>query len=128
MTDKPTHVINNKCIDLIFCTNQSEFSNHELDVSILCYLSNVIRILFMVKLTYVCLSLQYISENLGLWKASTENSKKAISNFDWNKAIENLSMGEKVDLLNKPSLNIFINYIANKKIKCGYRQLYRHTL
>ena len=30
-------------------------------------------------------------------KANIENVKKAISNFDWNKAFENLSLDEKVD-------------------------------
>ena len=48
--------------------------------------------------------------------------KKAISNFDWNKAFENLSVDEKVDFLNKTLLNIFRNYIPNKKIKCDYWQ------
>ena len=37
-------------------------------------------------------------------KAYIENIKKAISNFDWNKAFENLSVGEKVDFLNKTYL------------------------
>ena len=55
-------------------------------------------------------------------KANIENIKKAISNFDWNKAFENLSVDEKVDFLNKTLLNIFRNYIPNKKIKCDYRQ------
>ena len=47
---------------------------------------------------------------------------EAISNFDWNKAFETLSVDEKVDFLNKTLLNIFRNYIPNKKIKCDYRQ------
>ena len=55
-------------------------------------------------------------------KANIENIKKAISSFDWNKAFENLSVDEKVDFLNKTLLNIFRNYILNKKIKCDYRQ------
>ena len=32
------------------------------------------------------------------------------------------SLDEKVDLLNKTLLNIFRNYIPNKKVKCDYRQ------
>ena len=55
-------------------------------------------------------------------KANTEKIKKAMSNFDWNKAFENLSVDEKVNFLNKTLLNIFRNYIPNKKIKCDYRQ------
>ena len=37
-------------------------------------------------------------------KANIANIKKAISNFDWNKSFENLSVGEKVDFLNKTYL------------------------
>ena len=63
--DQPKHVINNSrsCIDLIFCTNQSVISNHGVDVSIF---DKVIIMLFMVKLTYVYLSLQHMCESLGL--------------------------------------------------------------
>ena len=55
-------------------------------------------------------------------KAIMENIKKAISNFDWNKAFQNLSVDEKVEFLNKTLLNIFGNYIPNEQIKCDYRQ------
>ena len=51
-----------------------------------------------------------------------ENIKKAVSNFNWNRAFENLSVDEKVELLNDTLLNIFRNYIPNKKVKCDYRQ------
>ena len=50
------------------------------------------------------------------------NIKKAISNFNWNKAFENLAKDEKVALLNQTSLNIFRNVIP-KKSNCGYQQL-----
>ena len=56
-------------------------------------LINVITILFMVKLTYLflSLSLQHMSERSWIIKkANIENIMKAISNFDWNKAFENL--------------------------------------
>ena len=51
-----------------------------------------------------------------------ENIKYAISNFNWSKAFENLSVDGKVKHLNETLLNIFRNYIPNKKIKCDYRQ------
>ena len=38
------------------------------------------------------------------------------------KAFESLSVDSKVDLLNETLLNIFRNYIPNKKIKYDYRQ------
>ena len=56
----------------------------------------------MLKLTYVYLSLEPICEKSGIKKtANIENIKKAISNFDWNKAFENLSVEERVEFLNK---------------------------
>ena len=51
-----------------------------------------------------------------------ENIKYAISKFNWSKALENLSVNGKIKHLNKTFLDIFRNYISNKKIKCDYRQ------
>ena len=120
--DKPTHVINisMSCIDLIFCTNQSVISNHGVDVSIFdkCH-HNIIYCKINIR---VPLPPTYVREVWDYEKANIGNINKAISNFDWNKAFENLSVDEKVDLLNKTLLNIFRNYIPNKKIKCDYRQ------
>ena len=55
-------------------------------------------------------------------RKNIENTKKAISNFNWNKAFENLAIDEKFALLNQTLLNIFINFIP-KKSKSGYQQL-----
>ena len=79
------------------------------------FLINVIIILFKIN---ICVPLppSYAREVWEYEKANTENIKKAISNFDWNKAFENLSVDEKVDFLNKTLLNIFRNYIPNKKM------------
>ena len=58
-----------------------------------------------------------------MWKcANVENIKKAISYFNWSIALENLSVDERVEQLNESLLDIFRNYISNKKIKCDYRQ------
>ena len=77
----------------------------------------------MVKLIHAYLSLRHMCETSGIMKkANIENVKKAISNFDWNKAFENLSLDEKVDFLNKTLVNVFRNYIPNKKVKCDYWQ------
>ena len=55
-------------------------------------------------------------------KANVENIKKEVSNLNWNRAFEHLFVYEKVKLLSKTLLNIFQNYIPNKKIKCDYCQ------
>ena len=98
--DKPTHVINNSmsCIDLIFCTNQNVISNYGVDVSMFqkCH-QNIIhgKIDFRVPLQPV-----YVCEVWDYNKANVENIKKAVSNFNWNRAFEDLSVDEKVELLN----------------------------
>ena len=51
----------------------------------------------------------YVREVWDNEKANIEHIKKAISNFDCNKASENLSVDEKVDFLHKTLLNIFRN-------------------
>ena len=108
------------CIDLIFCTNQNVISNYGVDVSMFkkCH-HNIIHGKIDIR---VPLPPVYVREVWDYNKANVENIKKAVSNFNWNRAFENLSVDEKVELLNDTLLNIFRNYIPNKKIKCDYRQ------
>ena len=108
------------CIDLIFCTNTNVISKHGVDVSIFekCH-HNIIFGKIDIR---VPLPPAYVHEVWDYSKANAENIKKAISSFNWNKAFENLSIDAKVELLNETLLNIFRNYIPNKKIKCDYRQ------
>ena len=108
------------CIDLIFWTNESLISNHEVDVLI--FDKRHHNIIYGKITTRLHLPLKYIREVSDYKKANIQNVKKAISNFDYNKAFENLSVDEKVELFDKTLLNIFKNYIPNKKIKCDYRQ------
>ena len=75
----------------------------------------VIIISFMVKLTFVSPSNLCVHEVWDYNKANIENIKKAVSNFNWNRAVEYFSVVEKVELLNE-RLNIFWNYIPNKKL------------
>ena len=120
--DKPIFIVNNSMslIDLLFCTNQNTISNYGVDVSIFdkCH-HNII----LASLTTVYHSFQYISVKSGITvKQTWKNIQYAISNFNWNKAFENLSVDGKVKHLNETLLNIFRNYIPNRKIKCDYRQ------
>ena len=120
--DKPTHVIKTSmsCIDLIFCTTQSVISKHGVDVSIFdkCH-HNIIYGKISIR---VPVPPTYAREVWDYKRVKIENIKKAISKFDWNKAFQNISIDEKVNFLNKTLLNIFRNYIPNKKIKCDYRR------
>ena len=119
--DKPTHNVNNSMswIDLLFCTNQNTISNYGVDV--LTFDKCHQNIIFGKVNICVPLSPVYIREVWNYSQANVENIKYAISNFNWSKAFENLSVYGKVKDLNE-TLNIFRNYIPNKKIKCDYRQ------
>ena len=57
----------------------------------------------------------YVCEVWDCSKINVGNIKKAIYNFN-GKAFENLSIDEKVALLNQTLLNIFRSYIPNKKV------------
>ena len=105
------------CIDLIFSTDQSVISNPGADVSIFDKCHDIYGKIN----TRVPLPPTYMREVWDYEKTNIQNIKKVISNFDWNKSFENLSVDEK-DFLNETFLNIFRNYIPNKKNKCDYRQ------
>ena len=99
------------CIELIFCTNKNIISNHGVDVTIFekCH-HNIIYGKINI---WALLLPAHIREIWDYSKANIENINKAISNFNWTKAFENLSVGEKILLINETLL---------KKIKCNYRQ------
>ena len=62
----------------------------------------------------------FICEVWNYSKADVQNIQKAILYFNWRNAFESLSVDSEVDL--QTLLNIFRNYIPNKRIKCNYRQ------
>ena len=120
--DKPIHVVNSSmsCIDLIFCTNLNIISKYGVDVNIFDKCGH--DIIYGKINIRVPLPPTYVREVWDYRNANVEKIKKAISNFNWNKAFENLVIDEKVALLNQTLLNIFRNYTPNKKIKFDYRQ------
>ena len=113
--DKPTHIVNDvlSCNDLIFCKNTKVISKHRVDVSI--FEKCLHNIIFGKIDIHIPLSPAYVHKVWDYSKTSAENIKKAIFSFNWNKAFENLLIDAKVELLNETSINIFRNYIPNKK-------------
>ena len=110
------------CIDLLFCTNQIQFQIMELMSQ---PLINVTIILSLVSLTSVYHFLQYmqvksritVCGNVQMWKISrkqylTLTGAQLLKIFPQMKELNNLRI----------ILDIFRNYISNKKIKCDYRQ------
>ena len=106
------------CIDLIFCNNLNIISNYGVDLSIFekCHHDVIFR------KNNICIPLppSYVCEVWDYRKANVKSIQKVIQTFDWVKAFGNLSNDEKVDVLNETLMNIFQNYISNKKVKCNY--------
>ena len=67
----------------------------------------------------------YVREVWDYSQTNVKNIKKAIFNFKWSKAFQNLSVDERVEHFNETLRNIFRNYVPNKNIKWDYRQLPR---
>ena len=120
--NKPTHIVNNSssCIDLILCKNLNLLSNYGVDLSLFekCHHNTI----FGKVSIRIPLLPSYVRQVLDYSSANAKNIQKAVRNFDCKKAFGNLSVDRKVDLLNETLLNIFRNYIPNKKIKFNYCQ------
>ena len=88
------------------------------------YLKNVIIISFFGKINIrIPLPPSYVREVWDYRKVNVKSMQKAVQTFGWVKAFGNLSVDGEIDVLNETLMNIFRNYIPNKKVKCNYCQL-----
>ena len=107
MIDKPTHFFSGRYIFyFIFCNKPELISEYGIDYSLF----------------------QTCHHNLIFGKikkdhknAIAEGIQQSMFCFNLKKAFENLSINEKVDVLNAALLNVFRNYIPNKIVKCSHR-------
>ena len=92
-------------------------------VLMLPFLTNVITISSMARLTSVYPPHQNMSVKYGI---TVNQMFKILQNLlktlIGKKTPESFPIDSKVDLLHETLLNIFRNYIPNRKIKCNYRQ------
>ena len=121
LIDKPTHFFSrgSSCIDLIFCNKPEIVSDCETDHSVFQTCHH--NLIFAKISTNVSLPPNYSKEVWDYKNANVEGIQKSISLFNWHQAFENLSIHEKVGLLNKTLLNIFRKYISSKINKCNYK-------
>ena len=121
LIDKPTHFFSGgcSCIDLIFCNKPELISEYGIDHSLFQTCHH--NLIFGKINAKIPVPPAYSREVWDYKNANAEGIQKSISRFNWKKAFENLSINEKVDLLNATLLNIFRNYIPNKIVKCSYR-------
>ena len=121
MIDKPTNFFNggSSCVDLIFCNKPEFVIEYGIDHSLfhICHHN----IIFAKINSKIALPPDYEREVWDYKKANIDSIQKSISLFSWERAFNDLSVSEKVNVLSSTLLNIFHNYIPNKIVKCSYK-------
>ena len=121
LIDKPTHFFNggSSCIDLIFCNKPEFVTEYGIDYSLFHTCHH--HIIFVKVSSKIFLPPAYEGEVWDYKKANIDSIQKSISLFNWERAFNNLSVSEKVNVLSSTLVNIFHNNIPNKIVKCSYK-------
>ena len=121
LIDKPTNFFNggSSCIDLIFCNKPEFVTEYGIDYSLFHTCHH--HIIFAKISSKIFLPPDYEGEVWDYKKANIDSIEKSISLFNWERAFNNLSVSEKVNVLSSTLVNIFHNNIPNKIVKCSYK-------
>ena len=118
LINEPIHLLQNSssCIDLIFTSQPNIVVESGVHPSLHpnCH-HQIIFAKFNLKIYYPP---PYLREVWHYKEANADLIKRAISNFNWEKAFSNTNINEKVSLFNKTILNIPNNYIPHETIIC----------
>ena len=115
LVDQPTNITkeSSSCIDLILTSTPSFISVSGVELSLYekCY-HNLIygKINFNIPLPP-----PYIREVWNYKNAKVENIQQSVSANDWNFIFQGKTVNQKVNILNEFLLNVFHNFIPNKK-------------
>ena len=119
MTSLPYNKEFSSCIDLIFTSNPSFISASGVELSLYekCH-----HTLIYGKINFnVPLPPPYIREVWDYKNAEAENIQQSVSGIDWDFMFQRKTVNQKVHILNECLLNVFHNFIPNKKIKFNYK-------
>ena len=118
MINEPTHLLqsSSSCIDLIFTSQPNIVVESGAHPSLHpnCH-HQIIFAKFNLKIYYLP---PYLREVWHYKEANADLIKRAINNFNWEKAFSNTNINEKVSLFNKMILNILNNCILHDTIIC----------
>ena len=118
LINKPTHLLqsSSSCIDSIFTSQPNIIVESGVHPSLHpnCH-HQIIFAKFNLKIYYPP---PYLREVWHYKEANADLIKRAINNFNWEKAFYNTNINEKVSLFNKTILNILNNYIPHETIIC----------
>ena len=116
--NEPTHLLQSSSprIDLIFTSQPNLVVESGVHPSLHpnCH-HQIIFAKFNLKIYYPP---PYLREVWHYKEANADLIKRAINNFNWEKAFSNTNINEKVSLFNKTILNILNNYIPHETIIC----------
>ena len=118
LINEPSHLLQNSssCTDLTFTSQQNIEVESGVHPSSHPHCHH--QIIFVKSNLNIYYPPPYLTE---VWHYKKENSdliKRAVSNFNWEKAFSNATINEKVSLFNKTILNILSNYIPHETIIC----------
>ena len=115
LIDQPTHITeeSSSCIDLILTSNSSFTSASGVELSLYekCH-----HDLIYGKINFnVPLPPPYIREVWDYRNTKLENIQQSVSGIDWDFMFQEKTVSQKVNILNECLLNVFHNFIPNKK-------------
>ena len=121
LVHQPTHITrkSSSCIDIIFTSNPSFTGASGVELSLYgkCYHN-----LIYGKINFnVSLPPPYIGEAWDYKNANVENIQQSVSGIDWDCMFQGKTVNQNVDILNECLLNVFHNFLPNKKIKFNYK-------
>ena len=118
---EPTHILHNSssCIDLIFASQPNLIIESGVHPSLHpnCH-HQLIYAKFNLQIYYPP---QYYREVWHYNDANTELIRRAVDQFNWQKAFLNKNINEKVNIFNETILNILRNFIPHETVLCDDR-------
>ena len=103
------------CIDLILTSNPRFICAYGVELSL--YEKCHHNLIYGKINLNVPLPPPYIREVWEYKNAKVENIQRSVSGIDWNFILQGKTVNQKVNILNECLLNLFHNFISNKKKK-----------
>ena len=116
---EPTHISNtsSSCIDLIFTSQPNLITDSGVHSSLHSNCHH--QIVFAKFNLHIVYPPPYLREIWHYREANTRLIRRAIKEFNWERAFSNTNVNEKVDIFNRTILNILSNFIPHETIVCN---------
>ena len=118
LINEPTHLLENSssCIDLIFTSQPNLVVESGVHPSLHpnCH-HQIVFAKFNLMISYPP---PYSRDVWHYREANTDLNRRAISNFNWEKAFYNTNVTKKVSIFNETILNVLSNYIPHETLTC----------